>query len=124
MPQLYLAANYIANTDPDTWIGRRARWLTDVENAGHLQIVYEPSGGGSLQEMEVQAPTFVTLGAFQYPTFGRPHGGLDLGEDGGVQGGDNTAYISSTDAIEVADRYAQTVIPLEKCGVPPSCGPV
>ncbi len=104
MGQLYLAANYVVGTDPETWTGLLPSWR-GAKNSGHLQVVY--GDVGALQEMEVQSPKGVTVGNFDYPEFGRLHGGTDNNADD-----DNTMYVSSKDIIEDTDRYARVPITL------------
>ncbi|WP_107495711.1 hypothetical protein [Thalassobius sp. I31.1] len=92
MAKILLAANYITNTDSTAagWIG--------VEDSGHLQLVYE--GGGAPREMEVQAPSLVTLGDWQYPTFSRIHGGQ------------NTDYVNEQGLVLNPNRYASIELDL------------
>lgn len=96
MARILLAANYIEATTPFNPLVPIHLW-----NSGHLQLVFDGQDGSPLVEVEVQSPTFVTIGDWQYPDFGQRHG-------------ENTSYISDDDIVEDADRYASVELQLRE----------
>lgn len=80
MPSIKIAANYI----------------TLVPTTGHLQIIFDDDNPSTpLVEAEVQIPSSLLAGDWNFNTFGRPHGA-------------NTPYIADDDTVEDADRYVRT----------------
>lgn len=67
MPSIKIAANYITATDTIL--------AGSLRDSGHLQIVYEDGNPNTLLvEAEVQAPTLIFAGDWDYQPFGQPHG--------------------------------------------------
>jgi hypothetical protein len=86
MGKLYLAANYITNSEPGILVPQ------DLENAGDLQIVHEDDAG-QFTEIEVQAPL---------PEFGALGGNWSFERR---NHGDGTEYVENNGQITNTDRY-------------------
>ena len=93
MAKLYLAANYVTDTKPGVLVPN------DLENSGHLQIVYE-NNYGRLFEIEVQGSWLAPLGVnFDFSDPGDDHT-------------DETPYVGPDGQATNPNRYQRVELPL------------